>query len=124
MKNRERYDLEVYKRDTWDGVQITMTRSSDNGQTYIPIDLNNTNILMQVKINASDDTNVLELSTSNNTITIVNASNGIFKINPINIDLSAGMYYYDIQFTFTASEKVKTYIYGTFNVIQDVTQLS
>lgn len=123
MTNRQRYDIDVYKRDTWDGITITMTTSTDGGVTSTPMDLNNTTITMQIKINATDDSPVLQLSTTDNTVTITDATNGVFKINPINISLDAGMYYYDIQFNFAASNKIKTYMFGTFNVTQDVTQI-
>jgi hypothetical protein len=123
MNSRDRYDISVYKRDTWDGFSSTMNYVDDAGTVLTPIDLTNSTIVMQVKVNPSDDTSVLQLSTQDNTITITDAINGKFKINSININIPSGMYYYDIQFTFLSSSKVKTYLYGTFNVTQDVTQI-
>lgn len=124
MNNRERYDINVYKRDTWDGISLTMNYTDANGNVTGPMDLTDTNITLQVKINASDDDSVLQFSTSSGSITITDATNGKFRINATNINLNAGTYYYDIQFNFVGSNKIKTYIYGTFNVTQDVTQLN
>jgi len=59
----------------------------------------------------------LEIGTG---ITVTDATAGEFKIDAFNVELSVGEYYYDIQFT-NSSDVVKTYIAGTFNVLQDVT---
>ena len=53
MNNRERYDINVYKRDTWDGISLTMNYTDANGNVTGPMDLTDTNITLQVKINAS-----------------------------------------------------------------------
>jgi hypothetical protein len=53
-------------------------------------------------------------------IQITDEAGGIFKINPGVLNITAGLYYYDLQFTLQSGE-VKTFVEGTLNVTQDVT---
>ena len=117
MINRERYDIVVYRRDTWDGLIITISKNGN------PIDLTGCAITMQVKVNPTDTSSVLTLSTVNNEITITEPTNGKFRINATVINLDSGTYYYDIQFNFSPT-LIKTYMFGTFDVTQDITVLN
>ena len=48
------------------------------------------------------------------------ATTGRFSIDEQIINIPAGVYYYDIQFTYDTG-KVKTYLEGTLTILQDVT---
>jgi hypothetical protein len=54
-------------------------------------------------------------------ITVTNAAGGVFQINPFLADLPVGIYYYDIQFN--DAGVISTYVEGTWEIVQDVTQL-
>lgn len=117
MINRERYDIVVYRRDTWDGLVITLSKNNE------PVDLTSCSITMQVKVNPTDVDSMLTLNTANNGITITEPTAGKFRINSVVINLEPGTYYYDIQFNFSPT-LIKTYMFGTFDVTQDITVLN
>ena len=110
------YDIIVYKGDTWNGIN-TIELLNNNIPIIIP---DNATIYMQVKTESEDITPVMSLSTNDGTIIITDGPNGKFRINPIIVNIEAGSYVYDVQINFTSSE-IKTYLKGTFTVIQDVT---
>lgn len=98
----------------WDGVDyvVTLTR------TYI--DLTGCSLLMQLRQKAYI-TPVLSL-TDGAGLTITDAAMGQFSIDEQVIELPAYIYLYDIQVTFPTG-KVKTYIYGTFTIVEDVSRV-
>ena len=104
-----------YKGDTFDGVQFTLLNSTDN----IPINLTGCAIKIQFKKSAAYGTLQKEI-TNTAGITIVDAVNGVFKIDAFLINWSEANYYYDIEITFP-NGLVKTYIKGTLAIIRDVT---
>ena len=104
-----------YKGDTYDGIQFTLLNSSDS----LPIDLTSVSIKSQFRVNSKDG-NLIKEITNGAGITIVDAINGVFKIDSFIIDWSPSVYYYDIEITFS-NGVVKTYIQGSLKVIQDVT---
>lgn len=78
---------------------------------------------MQVKANPEDSKSYLSLNTIDGGITITDGVNGKFKVDPTLVDIPSDVYFYDIQVVFPTSV-VKTYIRGSFTVIQDVTRLN
>lgn len=103
-----------YAGDTFDGFQVTVTQTSNDVTT--PINLTNITIACKFK---KDSSTVLDL-TEGSGITIVDAEDGIFKIDAFSVPTDAGTYNYDIQFTYS-SGSVKTYMRGTMKVIQQIT---
>ena len=52
---------------------------------------------------------------------MTDAANGMFEIDKFTpIDFAVGTYYYDVETTFPNGD-IKTYVGGTFKVLQDVT---
>lgn len=104
---------DAIKGDTFNGVQFTLKLNA------MPIDLTGAEITMQVKTAAMKKPS-LELKTMDNSLEILDAVNGVFRIPPFIVALNADNYIYDIQFKFS-SNVIKTYISGTWKILQDVT---
>jgi len=102
------------KGDTFEGTTFTI---SVNG---VPLPLTSALIKMSLKPNKSTLKSVLDLSTTNGRLLIIDAINGKFQVVPQIIDIPAALYYYDIQITLS-NGKVKTYIEGQWKIEQDVT---
>ena len=105
-----------YKGDTFDGVQFTLKNITDN----IPINLTGCAIKIQFRKSAPYGTLEKEL-TEVDGITIIDAINGVFKINAFLLDWNKATYFYDVEVTFP-NNVVKTYIKGTLSIIQDTTK--
>lgn len=109
----------VYKLST-DGLYYIW-----NGTTYTeveggsPIDLTGASFLCQLRSQSLLDV-ALTLSDGNG-ITVTDAANGVFRIDSMVIDIPVRLYKYDIQITFPTGI-VKTYISGTFNIVEDVSR--
>ena len=104
-----------YKNDTFDGVRYTLI--DIDAQT--PINLTDVTIKIQFRYSSKVGKVQKEITEADG-ITIEDAVNGIFKIDPFIIDWAVNTYYYDIEITFT-NGVVKTYVQGTLKVIQDIT---
>lgn len=104
-----------YKGDTYDGVQFTLLNTEDNS----PIDLTGVNIKIQFRYNSKIGDLQKEINNGDG-VTISDAVNGVFSIDPFLIDWKPDLYFFDIQITFL-NGIVRTYIQGTIKVIQDVT---
>lgn len=102
-----------YKGDTFDGEQFTILINNS------PSDLTDAHIKMDVR-KIKTGTAVLRLSTDAGGISITEPASGIFQIDPQIIDIPAAKYFYDIQITYPTG-LVKTYIEGTWTILQDVT---
>lgn len=103
------------KGDTFDGVQFTLQNTSDS----LPIDL--TGCLLKIQFRYRNKIGKVQKELNIGTgITLVDAVNGIFKIDPFIIDWNPDTYYYDVETTFT-NGVVKTYIEGMVTIIQDTT---
>lgn len=99
--------------DTWNGQEYSVTV---NGS---PLNLAGTQI--DIEFRAEGKTGQLKKALSvGDGITVNDAANGEFSIDPFVIDLAVGVYFFDIQFTFPDG-KVKTYVEGQFLVTQDTT---
>lgn len=100
--------------DTFDGTVFTVTV---NG---IPLDLTGASIKMSLVTDLKTFEPVLTLSTPSSGMSIVSATAGKFQINKQVISLAPNNYYFDIQITL-ADGTVKTYIKGTWKILQDIT---
>jgi hypothetical protein len=107
------YNVKIWRNDTW-------------GQTFailandVAVNLAGSTIVIQVRESASSSTSLLTLSTTTSTITITGASNNQVTLNKV-VNIPAGTYTYDMNVTFP-SGVVKTYIWGTFIVQEDITK--
>lgn len=103
------------KGDTFDAVEFQLILGG------VIQNLTGMEFACMFKSNPEDTVPVLSLTSKvNGGIVITNATQGKFKIDPGIVDITPGIYYYDLQFTFATGE-VKTYISGTLTVVQDVT---
>lgn len=111
------YDFKTqYKGDTFKGVRLTFTKTVSEVTT--PLSLVNASIKMQLK--RRENTESEKTFTIGDGITVIDAENGIIKIDPFLIRLSAFKYKYDLQITFEDGI-IRTYIKGFFDVQQDIT---
>lgn len=101
------------KGDTFQGMQFTLSDGVS------PIDITGYTIECKFRLQYKNGKLAESLSTTSG-ITITDASNGVFQIDPLVIDWDAGRYYYDIEFTDTGGI-ISTYIQGIMVVNQDVT---
>jgi hypothetical protein len=103
-----------YKGDTFEGKVFTLQVNDE------PAPLEGASIKMDLRKNNKETTPLtLRLSTGNG-ITILNPASGIFSIDNQMIDIPAETYVFDIQITFS-NQEVKTYVGGTWTILQDVT---
>jgi|WetSurMetagenome_2_1015567.scaffolds.fasta_scaffold283618_2 hypothetical protein len=110
-----KYDFpDTVKNDTFEGVVFTVTVNT------VALNLTNASIKMQLR-NPDNYYLALELSTDNLKIEITNAMAGIFSIVKQIVIIPAMTYIYDIQITL-GDGSVKTYIAGTWKILQDVTE--
>jgi hypothetical protein len=100
-----------YKGDTWRGLTVTVTTSG------IPLDITGAEIIMQLR-KAPGSPVVLERSTDGLSITLTEPTVGKFTINKMIIDLTTGVYRYDVQMTL-AGDKT-TLLKGTFEITCDI----
>lgn len=105
------YNFSVLKGDTYDGATFTLVI---NGTA---VNLTAAAIKAQFKkkkVGPSAKTIIV-----GDGITIVNAANGVFKIDAFIATMEAGDYHYDIQITIAGV--IKTRVSGIMTVEQDVT---
>ena len=113
------YDFREHTRgDTLTTVQMTLTQTV-NGVTSA-INLTGCVIVAMFKKKATLPP-ALTMSTANGYITITNARAGIIRFNPIPLNIDAGQYSYDVEFTFPSGER-KTYVAGTLQIENDITR--
>lgn len=87
-----------------------------------PLDLTGVKIKCQFRIPDSDEQPVLTYSTEENTIQITDAVAGEFQfVKRTGLNIPAGVYEYDIQFTL-ANGDIVTYIKGEREFVKDVTR--
>ena len=108
-----------YKGDTFDGIEFEFFNPvDDNPDNDTPIDITVcTAIKIQFRKNSPTGDVVKELNISSG-LSIIPLNT--LKVLPFIIDWDEGKYYYDSEFTFSPTVK-KTYVKGTINIIQDVT---
>jgi hypothetical protein len=86
----------------------------------VAVDLTDTVIRMQLRKEYGGVIALNLTSVDNAGLTIIDAINGLFKINEQIINIDAGNYLYDIQFDFDG--EIKTYVSGNFLITNDVTR--
>jgi glyoxylate utilization-related uncharacterized protein len=86
----------------------------------VAVDLTDTVIRMQLRKEYGGVIALNLTSIDNAGLTIIDAINGLFKINEQIINIDAGNYLYDIQFDFDG--EIKTYVSGNFLITNDVTR--
>jgi hypothetical protein len=108
------YNIQLWRNDSW--VQ-TFAITADN----VAVNLTGSTITIQVRKTANASAVDLSLSTGGNGITIAGASNNQIVLNKV-VNIAAGNYLYDMNVTFP-SGVVKTYVWGTFLVQEDITKI-
>ena len=106
------YNVQIWRNDTW--AQVFSIISND-----VAIDLSGSTILIQVRKTAKSSDVALTLQTGSS-ITIGGAFNNEIILNKV-VNIEAGNYVYDMNVTFP-SGMVKTYIYGSFLVQEDISR--
>jgi hypothetical protein len=100
-----------YKGDTFDSITFTIKEDS------VAVDL--TGVAIKIDFRKGSNTGTLKQSFNiGSGITLVDAVNGVFKLDSFINDYDADVYYYDAQITF-ASGVIRTYFKGTLTVNQD-----
>ncbi|MBV1952740.1 MAG: hypothetical protein KUG64_11175 [Cycloclasticus sp.] len=103
------------KNDTFSSVNFTLLDGLGD-----PIDITGVAIHIQFRYRCKTGSVVKDIEVGTG-ITLTDPTNGIFTIDEFTpITFEVGDYYYDAQITFTDGS-IKTYVYGTFKVLQDVT---
>ncbi len=120
------HNLIHYKGDTWN----TRTyRMYSDVELTIPVDLTGYSAIMQVRKKNTALTVILEWTTDpasgeDPTISFDGDDNNRFNIltrPETDMDLDAGIYSYDLQFT-SPEGVVTTYMFGSFTIVQDTTR--
>lgn len=105
------------KGDTFDQVEFQVKINA------IVVNLTGATIRMQLRKTYDDSVAALSLtSVSSAGITITNAAEGRFKINTQIIDIPVYNYVYDIQITLADGTVKSSWVYGGFNITNEVTR--
>ena len=103
------------KNDTFSSVKFTIQDGN-----AVAIDLTGVAIAIKFRYRCKTGSVVKTLSIGSG-ITLTTPLSGIFHIDEYTpIVMEVGKYYYDVEITFTDGT-IKTYVWGTFNVLQDIT---
>ena len=108
------YNIQLWRNDSW--VQ-TFAITAEN----VAVNLTGSTITIQVRKTANASVVDLSLSTGGNGITISGVGNNQIVLNKV-VNIAAGNYLYDMNVTFP-SGVVKTYVWGTFLVQEDITKI-
>ena len=108
------YNVQIWRNDTWSQVFQIFANT-------VAVNLTGSTITIQVRKTASASSIDLTLSTADSSITIGGASFNQITLNK-KVTISAGSYVYDMNVTFPSSI-VKTYVWGTFFVQEDITKI-
>ena len=108
------YNVQIWRNDTW--AQVFAITANN-----VAVNLSGSTITIQVRKTANASTIDLSLSTTDSSITIGGASSNQITLNK-KVTIAAGSYLYDMNVTFPSGE-VKTYIWGTFFVQEDITKI-
>jgi hypothetical protein len=107
------YNIKIWRNDSW--MQTFALLADDT-----PISLTGCTIVVQVRTSADAPTAALTLSTTSGGVTIGGINNNQITLNKV-VDIAAGSYVYDMNVRFPSNE-VKTYLWGTFFVQEDITK--
>jgi len=103
------------KNDTFSSVSFTFADGIGD-----PIDLTDATVRCQFRYRTRTGAAVKTI-TDGSGITVTDATGGVLEIDEFTpVDWAVDKYYYDIQITFSDG-RIKTYVEGLVNVIQDVT---
>jgi hypothetical protein len=108
------YNVQIWRNDSWSQIFTIIADS-------VPVNLTGCTITIQVRKTASASTIDLTLSTSDSSITIGGVSNNQITLNK-KVTIAAGSYLYDMNVSFP-SGVVKTYVWGSFFVQEDITKI-
>jgi hypothetical protein len=108
------YNVQIWRNDTWSQI-FTLTANN------VPIVLTGSTITIQVRKTASSPDVLLTLSTTDSSIAIGGVNYNQITLSKV-VNLTAGSYVYDMNVTFP-SGLVKTYVWGTFFVQEDITKI-
>jgi hypothetical protein len=106
-----------YAGDTFDGLRMTLSRTED-GVTE-PIDLTSADVTFHLNFGAKGGEEILNLSSSAGGVSIEDAEQGIFRIDPFAVPETPGNYYFAVRVLFPA-DVVKTYVEGRMAVVERV----
>ena len=113
----KRYDFKPHiAGDTFNGITITMTLTS--GAVTSAIDL--TGAAIKIVFKKHSQTTVISTLSIGSGITVDDAENGIFSIDPFTVFATPGTYEYDMQITYSGGN-VKTYMKGFFESKPQIT---
>lgn len=107
------YNVKIWRNDSWMQVFALLADTT-------PINLTGCTVVVQVRTSADAPTSALTLSTTNGGISIGGINNNQITLNK-KVDIPADSYVYDMNVSFPSGE-VKTYIWGTFFVQEDITK--
>jgi hypothetical protein len=108
---------DAIKGDTYDAVLFTITV---NG---VAIDLTDAIITMDMRLTPTGVAAKSFTTVASGGITILNPPTaGKFELDSWDVDIDAGKYVYDVQIEFETGD-IRTYVGGSFEVIQDVTYI-
>ena len=108
------YNVQIWRNDSW---SQTFSILADT----VPVNLTGSTITIQVRKTASASSIDLTLSTADSTISIGGASFNQITLNK-KVTIAAGSYLYDMNVSFP-SGVVKTYVWGSFFVQEDITKI-
>jgi hypothetical protein len=108
------YNVQIWRNDTWSQV-FTISANS------VAVNLTGCTIIIQVRKTASSSDVVLSLSSADTSIVIGGVSSNQITLKKV-VNIAAGSYVYDMNVTFP-SGLVKTYVWGTFFVQEDITKI-
>lgn len=103
------------KNDTFESVNFNIADGVGD-----PIDLTGISAHIQFRFRCKTGAVVKDITIGSG-ITLTDAVNGVLTIDEFTpITFEPDNYFYDVEITFT-SGKIKTYVFGTFEVLQDIT---
>lgn len=108
------YNVQLWRNDTWS--QTFAIFAND-----VAVNLTGCTITIQVRKTATATSIDLTLSTADSSITIAGVSSNQITLNK-KVTIAAGSYLYDMNVVFPSGE-VKTYVWGTFFVQEDITKI-
>lgn len=104
-----------YRNDTTDFLQFNIQEEDET-----PMDL--TGVAIKAEFRRNDKRGKIYRTMINGDgITIISAINGNIAFTQYVCQFPAGLYYYDLEFTFTDGT-IKTLVEGTMKVIEDITK--
>jgi hypothetical protein len=108
------YNVQIWRNDTWSQVFQILANN-------VAVNLTGSTITIQVRKTAAASSIDLSLSTADSTITIGGVSSNQITLNK-KVTIAAGSYLYDMNVAFPSGE-VKTYVWGSFFVQEDITKI-